>query len=458
MAGVLFIGLPARTWALARVEGLRERLGDPAGPLTAGAASGLAVSLGAFLGALPLVAFNFGDVPLLGGLATLAALLAMPLFLVLAGLTAALGLVVPPLATATGWGAALGGLFLAELAALTASVPGGRVAVDALDVRWVWGAYAVAGAVAAWLLRGAWAPAAAEAVRAAWRGPSTRFEGALLVVALAALAVAPWAYAATASDGLLRLDVLDVGQGDAILVTTPSGGTALIDGGPDPRAALAQIDALLPSGALTLDAAVLTHPHADHMTGLLALARRGRLAQVVAPPPGEDDAWDDELAALGVPVVEAVRGMTLTLADGVRIEALSPLSPPMEGTTSDVNNNGVAARVVYGEASALLTGDLFVEAERALLDLGSAGLRADVLKAGHHGSRTSTSAEFLAAVDPFAAVISVGEENSFGHPSPEVVERLREAVGADRVYSTAERGRVRFSTDGERWWVSTERG
>ncbi len=464
MAGVLFIGLPARAWTAERLAGMGERLPKQAAWVVSAALSGLAVSLGAFLGAAPLVAFNFGTVPLFGAPATLLALAVMPLFLVGAGLTAAAGLFVPPLASAIGGAAWLFGAFLAGLAELVAAVHGGRIAVEGMSAAWVWGAYALAAVVAALLGRRVWAPAAAHAARAAWRGPASRVEAALVVGVLLVLAAAPWAFIATTGDGLLHVDVLDVGQGDAILITSPSGGTALIDGGPDPRAAIEQVDGLLPLGKLRIDLAVLTHPHADHMNGLLELARRGRLDRVIAPPPSPSspaspssprDAWAAELDSLGRAPVEAVRGMTVSLTDGVLIELLNPPAPALTGTSSDVNNNGVAARVVYGEASALLMADLFVESELALLDAGL-DLSADILKLGHHGSRTSTSPELLDAVGPAAAVVSVAEESPFGHPSPEVVERVSEKLGPDRLFSTAEHGRVRFSTDGVRWWVSTE--
>ncbi len=456
MAGVLFAGLPARAWVVERVESLHERLPGPAVSIISGALSGLIVSLGAFLGAAPLTAFNFGSLPLLGAPATLAALAVMPFYLGASAVVAVLGLFLPAPAAVLGWIPALAGLSLAGLASTVAGVPGANVAITELGAAWVWGVYALAACAAAALGRRAWTPAAKQAVRAVWQGPSARIEAAAAIAALLLLAAAPWAHAATSGDGLLHIDVLDTGQGDAILLTTPSGAAALFDGGPRPSVTIEQVDSLLPLGKLRLDLAVLTHPHADHLNGLMELARRGRLELVVAPPPTEDDRWDDELAALGIPVAEAVRGMTITLPDGVRIEALNPPDPPIASSGSDVNNNGIAVRVLHRDASALLMADLFVEAEYSLIDWGAA-LDADILKVGHHGSRTSTSQELLDASNPAAAVISVGAENSYGHPSPEVVERLDAALGPGRTFTTAEHGRVRFSTDGARWWVSLER-
>ena len=113
-------------------------------------------------------------------------------------------------------------------------------------------------------------------------------------------------------------------------------------------------------------------------------------------------------------------------------------------------------RLVYGEVSILLTGDIFSEAERALLASGAA-LDSDVLKVPHHGSDSSSTRDFLSAVGPAAAVISVGEGNSYGHPHANVVERLREYVADGMLFQTAERGTVEFISDGETLWVRTER-
>jgi competence protein ComEC len=138
------------------------------------------------------------------------------------------------------------------------------------------------------------------------------------------------------------------------------------------------------------------------------------------------------------------------------MDVLSPPQELLEGTDSDIDNNGVVLRLSMGEVSFLLTADVYADRERYLLDQG-VELRSSVLKVGHHGSDTSTTSAFLAAVAPQVAVISAGADNPFGHPSTEVVARLEERVGYDRLYLTAEDGTVTFTTDGERLWVETER-
>ena len=131
------------------------------------------------------------------------------------------------------------------------------------------------------------------------------------------------------------------------------------------------------------------------------------------------------------------------------------LNPPVElfrGTGSDVDNNGVVLKLSWNKVSFLFTADIRKEAELELIK-GRPGLRSTVLKIAHHGGDTSTSPQFLAVVEPEVAAISVGADNNFGHPCPEVVERLVEMVGEDNLFRTDEDGTIEFITDGERLWV-----
>ena len=456
MTGVLLLGLPGSAWALERTSALRERLPETAGQALGAAVASLTVSLGAFVGSLPVVAFNFGEVPLLGAPATLMAMLVMPAFLVASALTAAGGLAFAPLGEALGLVTWLTGTALTQLAALFAAVPGARLTVEGVSAAWVWSAYALMACAGAAASRRRWLPAASDTVRTVWEGPSHPVERLVMLGIAAALMGTVWVAALTPDSDLLHLYVLDVGQGDALLIVTPDRATALVDGGPDPRLTANLVDSLLPLEGLRMDVGVVTHRHADHATGLLGLARQGRFEQVLAPPPlpGEDASWRAELDASDVEVQEGVRGMAVTLGEDVVLEVLNPPLPLLSGTSSDLNNNSIALRLTYGEASALLMADLFTEAEYALLDTGL-DLSVDVLKVGHHGSATSTSPDLLAAVTPAAAAVPVGAENRFGHPSTEVMGRLAETVGQGQLFTTAEDGCISFASDGTRWWVST---
>ena len=135
---------------------------------------------------------------------------------------------------------------------------------------------------------------------------------------------------------------------------------------------------------------------------------------------------------------------------------MAPPNPPLRGTDSDVDNNAAILRLSLGEVSFLLTADMRQEAELELL-YRRANLKSTVLKVAHHGSNTSTTPEFLAVASPELAVISVGADNEYGHPSDEVMARLIEEIGPENIYRTDQDGTIEFITDGERLWVKTER-
>ena len=461
MLGVLVIGLPLWRQAQGRLPSVRP--GEPglralAVRLGRAVAGGVLVSAGAVIGSLPLVALNFHQVPLLGIPATLIALPVLPVLLIAGVVTALVGFVAPPLADATGLVvAAAGGLIVLD-AAVVSRVPGSVVQVGFVTAAWAWASYATMFAALAVLNRGRWVDAARSLAAALWRGPSRRVEASAVVAVLALLAGTLWLGVAARPDGLLHVSFLDVGQGDATLVTTPDGASVLIDGGADPRVTIALVDLALGPGRQRIDVAFLTHPHRDHMDGLLELARRGRIRRLIVPPilAGEDAAWRRELDALDLSVHEAGEGMTVTFTDGVSVEVLNPPSPPLVGTASDLDNNGLVLRVRIGEAAVLFTGDLYADGERLMMDRG-AELTAGVLKLGHHGSDRASGAAFLQAVAPSIAVVSAGAENPLGHPSPRVVERLGAPVAEGRTFETSRHGTVEVITDGSTWWVATER-
>lgn len=241
----------------------------------------------------------------------------------------------------------------------------------------------------------------------------------------------------------LSVTALDVGQGDAILVEAPAGGgrpagRMLVDGGPDPGAAL---DALRDRGIRRLDAIALSHPHADHSEGLPAvLAGLEVGAVLVGPQPLVPDvalSAAETHAAAGdhsVPVVAVADGHRMALG-AAEVEVLGP---PADGALGDdANENSLILRIEAGGAVALLTGDAEEEAQRRLLRLHRDRLAADVLKVPHHGAATNADG-FLAAVGAGTALISVGADNEYGHPAPETLRDL----GAAGVVRTDEHGTV----------------
>ena len=205
-----------------------------------------------------------------------------------------------------------------------------------------------------------------------------------------------------------------------------------------------------------MDMVVLTHPDADHLTGLIpTLERYDVRAVVVRPGPWESDLvaeWERALAAEGATVVWGEAGVRMELSDGVAVEILHPGAELVEGIEADSNNNSLVLRLTYGDVAFLLPGDIEAEVERALARSG-VYLQSTVLKVAHHGSKSSSTEAFLKAVRPQVAVIMVGDGNRSGHPSQEVLERLAGRL----VYRTDENGTVSISSDGHRLWIETER-
>ncbi|WP_155798638.1 ComEC/Rec2 family competence protein, partial [Sorangium cellulosum] len=264
---------------------------------------------------------------------------------------------------------------------------------------------------------------------------------------------------AGAPRGALRVSVLDVGQGDAILIDLPEGGAMLVDAGGfvgspvDPGARV--IRPLLRSRRRArLDAVVLSHPHPDHFGGLPAVVAGVEVGELWDTGQGEAEGAGPVYAGLlsdlrrrGVPVVgpASLCGRPRVLS-GATIEVLAPC--PELHPDRGANDNSFVLRISYGARSALLVGDAEHEAEDALVARYGAALRADLLKVGHHGSRTSTGAALLAAVDPSVAAVSCGVRNRFGHPSPEVLARL--SARGVAIARMDRGGALIWETDGER--------
>ena len=262
----------------------------------------------------------------------------------------------------------------------------------------------------------------------------------------------------TLPDDRLHISFLDVGQGDAILVQTPNRQNILIDGGPSPRAINQELGEKLPFWDRTIDLVVSTQPQADHLAGLVAVLERYEVKWVVeSGVPYNTSLYREWLRLVeekGIRRNRAIAGQEIDLGGGIKLEVLNPPAELFQGTSDDADNNGVVLRLEWGEVSFLLTADIRYDGEFELIQ-ERPGLPSTVLKVAHHGSSSSTTEQFLAVVDPQAAVISVGA-NTYGHPGGEVVERLEGRLGEDNVYRTDEDGTVEFITDGERLWVREE--
>ena len=255
-------------------------------------------------------------------------------------------------------------------------------------------------------------------------------------VALAIAAAILWFRLAGGADGNLHVHFLDVGQGDSILVVTPSGRQVLIDGGPDGDIVSQALADTLPGGDRSLDLVVITHLDADHSNGLLQVLDRYAVGAVLSGPQPPDGAmqaqWENRLEQHGIAPVEVYAGYVIHLDDNVGLQVLNPLQ---DGLFGDSNNDSVVLRLTFDDISFLLTADIESEAEERLAD-SNAELPSTVLKVGHHGSNTSTTQRFLEAVGPSIAAVSAGLDNTYGHPAPAVMERLEASVGAENVYTS----------------------
>jgi competence protein ComEC len=270
----------------------------------------------------------------------------------------------------------------------------------------------------------------------------------------------------TPESGKLQVSFIDVGQGDSILIKSPSNHYILVDGGPNPEAICLALGEALPFWNRTIDMVVLTHQHDDHANGLIEVVQRYNVKQVLYPP---DQLYKEEnsdylpgslelsntILSNGVNRITAQAGQIIDIG-GAIIEVLNPPETIYEDTDSDIDNNGVVLRVSMGEVSFLLSADMYWDGE-LLLVCEQPVLQSTVLKVGHHGSKSSTRPYYLSAVNPQVAVISVGAGNRFGHPSDETVESLNTYVGEDMVFTTMDEGTVTFTTDGKRLWMDAER-
>ncbi|MEE9324066.1 MAG: ComEC/Rec2 family competence protein [Dehalococcoidia bacterium] len=429
---------------------------------------GLAVGLGATLATLPIIAFYFQIIPLVGIPATLLILPAFPFILVSSLATAVLGLLAPFLAQWMGWTAWLGLSYMMGVIELFSRLPFSHLNIGAVGEYLVWLYYGLLVAVI-WVIRKRKAlgydfidtfsfSRSPSFDRGAGRRLTYLVKLALLPLSIAVFLVG--SVALTQPPDTLRVTFLDVGQGDAILIETPSRHQILVDGGPSPLNIALELGEALPFWDRTIDLLVLTHPDDDHVTGLVEVLKRYEVKEILDTPIAVDSPayaeWLSLIKTKGIPRTIAQAGQEIDLGGDIQLTVLNPLAGPLEGTASDINNNSTVLRITYGDISFLLTGDIEGFTEGLLVE-GNRDLASTVLKVAHHGSKTSTTSDFLSVVDPEIAVISVGVENPFGHPHADTLNTLEGVIEDERIYQTAQHGTIEVETDGHKLWVQTER-
>lgn len=238
---------------------------------------------------------------------------------------------------------------------------------------------------------------------------------------------------------------LDVGQGDAILIETPDGVDVLIDGGRG-RGVLAELARVLGPFDRTIDMVVATHHDADHIGGLIPVLERYRVSTLLVTENTNDTSVSRTFVTAsgdeGAEIIYARVGQEFMLGASTTMAVLFPATDP---TQMESNASSIVVRVSYGATDILLTGDAPSSVERYLVETYGAALESEILKAGHHGSRTSSVREFVEVVGPEYGVISAGTDNSYGHPHDEVLDTFR---GAGAIVLQTMDGTVQFVSDG----------
>jgi competence protein ComEC len=433
--GVLGVLLAGKVPRLPLRRGRLRTLAEPA-------VEALVVSFCAFALTAPVVAYHFG---VIAPVSIAANLPAVPLVgLALVGVLAAVIIhpLLPPLATILADGAGLALEAVDRVAIAAAALPYGHFGVARPAVLPM-----VLAALAVWAVY-AFMRASRPAIR-------------IVVACGAGTAVILAGPAIPAAGGTLEIHFIDVGQGDAIAIHTPGDHWLLVDAGPAGRNGDAGQRRVIPflraHGAHRLEALVLTHPDADHIGGAASVVREMTVARVIEPgiPVGKGMYADLLREVAGKDVVwSAARNGRILRLDGVEIDFLWPTSRAVSSVDALENANDVSAvaRLRYGRFSALLTGDAPTQVEDSLIAHLGPALESPILKAGHHGSATSTSEAFLRAVRPQLVIISVGRRNRYGHPAPEVMARLRH--DGIEVARTDREGTVSLrvdSPDGTHW-------
>lgn len=276
----------------------------------------------------------------------------------------------------------------------------------------------------------------------------TKILGFLFVIAVV---VWVFVFIETGQGRFLKIDFLDVGQGDSIFIETIDKKQILIDGGPD-LSVLEKIGRVMSFYDRYIDIVVLTHPEQDHLNGLIEILKRYNVGAVITSGIIKNtDQYKEFIRIIkekNIPIYIAKLGGEIDFGNNIKLNILYPFESITGKEASDVNNFSVVSQLIYNNFKLLLTGDIEKSVENKLIKSGL-NLQSDVLKIAHHGSKTSTSDEFLKKVDALLAVILVGKDNKYGHPHQEVLERLKNL----EIFQTGKDGDIEILSDGTDFFV-----
>lgn len=272
-----------------------------------------------------------------------------------------------------------------------------------------------------------------------------------LLLGLFVLNIFIWSVILGQEKGVLTVAFLDVGQGDAVYIEAPNGNQVLIDSGRS-KAVLRELNKVMPFYDRSIDVLLATHPDQDHIGGFPDILKRYDVDFFLESGRESDSAVYEEVLQLTVvddiKKIQARRGMVVMLDDDVHLNILFP-----DRDVRDVESNtaSVITQLVYGETEFMLTGDSPKTIEEYLVMLDGENLESDVLKAGHHGSKTSSAEAFVGFVSPKYSVISAGKDNKYGHPHKDVIDVLNQFGSA--ILSTGDSGIIVFESDGENVFI-----
>jgi competence protein ComEC len=409
------------------------------------------ITLAAQIATGPLIVYHFGRFSLVSLLSNLLILPVQPPIMALGALAMFAGMLWLPLGQLLGWLVWLPLAWTVKVVEQTSRWPWASLELGQFPFWLLILIYTLLAATVWWANR----PKDNQVPIPRFRLPTAGSPGTRLWVGgMGVVTLLIWLAVGTLPDGRLHVTFLDVGQGDAILMTLPDGRQMLIDGGPSATDLNWQLGRNMPFWDRSLDVVINTHPDADHLGGLVSVLERYQVGQtIISDMVGHnelDEQWERQLNELNLQPAIGQSGMALALGPGITATLLSP-GPHTLGADNS-NNHSVVMRLQWGRISFLFPGDIEEPVEHSLIYAGLP-LAATVLKSPHHGSNTSSSEPFLDAVNPQIVVISVGEDNKFGHPSAAVLERY--AQHGSTILRTDQQGNIELITDGEKLWVET---
>jgi len=279
----------------------------------------------------------------------------------------------------------------------------------------------------------------------------SKLEWSILTILLISVVLSFIAIPARAGDGLAHIWFLDVGQGDSEFIQAPNGNQILVDGGPDNKV-LQELGRIMPFYDHSIDAVVLTHPHADHLRGLIEVLKNYEVGRVLENkiPCDSPECLEWDKVEQKSEMVQAAVGQIIDLGEGVELKVIYARQPDARADAAkNAHDYMLVTELEYGSEALLLMGDAEKKIEQTLAVDGN--INAQFLKVGHHGSKTSTTAQFLNAVKPEAAFIELGAGNPYGFPHPEVIKRLDD-LGI-KYYRTDTDGTVELVLDGENYKI-----